>query len=194
MHNTMETTPEQNCERITFDFSEKEPAMTDPANYNRFLYKDEILRIRDMANTCLSVYEKQNLTDEYIRELNDYKLQKKNDEDYFKYYHSGRTFDGFLYLFLDRENKKLKIGRSTNPSRRLKQLQHEFSTSLESLFELENSASLEEYILWFFRKYNLHGEWFSYQKEIIDYFDDLQYAQEFEREYNEYLEYIGDEQ
>lgn len=181
----MESHPKEHYERITFDFNRKQSAITDPKNYGRYMYLSEMLEIRDMINSCILVYENQKITDEYIKELNEYTIDKALWEEHKAHRAINKVPDGFLYLFLDKENNKLKIGRSINPKRRLKQLEYEFSVRLISLFEIEDMACEEEHALWLFRKYNIHGEWFSYQQEIVEYFDMLKYAEENDLEYEQ---------
>jgi hypothetical protein len=181
----MESNPKEGYERITFDFNKKQSAITNPEKYNTYLYLDELLEIKGIIDSCILTYGKHEITDSYIKEINDYTVERALWDEYKSHRVRNKVPDGFLYLFFDKENIKLKIGRSNNPKRRLKQLEYEFSVSLVSLFEIEDMACEEEHALWLFRKHNIHGEWFSYQKEIVEYFELLKYAEENDLQYEQ---------
>ena len=90
----------------------------------------------------------------------------------------SNKLQSYLYLFLNKNEGKLKIGKSKNPKNRIKELGSIYLVELESLFEIEKCGEIEEFVLNKFSKYNLHGEWFSFNQEIVDYFSTLKSVQE----------------
>lgn len=93
--------------------------------------------------------------------MNEWKKLKKTPE---------KSVEDDLYLILDTSSKKLKIGRSKNVQKRLKQLQTSNSGSLSLLFTLKGEGFREEYVHGMFSHLNTNGEWYEYDDSIIDYF------------------------
>ena len=56
---------------------------------------------------------------------------------------------------------------------RMKQLQRSNAHKLELLYNIKESSDKEQFVHAKFNEFRLHGEWFEYDKSIIDYFEML---------------------
>lgn len=105
-----------------------------PQHLGGFWLRDELLHIIKCANNTLALYDEENITDDYIKEL-DSKAIKEEMNEWKKLKNTPKkSVEDDLYLILDTSSKKLKIGRSKNVKKRLKQLQTSNSGSLSLLF------------------------------------------------------------
>lgn len=116
------------------------------------------------------MYDEQNITDDYIKELDEKAIKEEMNEWIKSKKTPRKSLEDDLYLILDASSKKLKIGRSKNVQKRLKQLQTSNSGSLSLLFTLKGEGSREEYVHRMFSHLNTNGEWYEYDNSIIDYF------------------------
>lgn len=78
----------------------------------------------------------------------------------YKQYRKQEDF-GFIYL-LKSENGKYKIGRTTQPVSRIKQIQSNtpFKIQLVHLFEVRKARKIEKEIHAIFKEFLIAGEWF----------------------------------
>lgn len=163
------------------DFDEENQFIININGYKPLYHLSDLIRLRDMVEKSIETYISKDISDEIVdsdnKEYVEEHLQScKNTES--KSIFEKITKNDYLYLFLDKANNKLKIGRSENPKKRLRSIQYEYNIILESLFKLENCGQMESFVLDIFSKYNLHGEWFSFNQEIVDYFATLKSNQE----------------
>lgn len=141
-------------------------------------YLEDLKELKKWIDSTIRYYKKNALSNEDIDVINE-----KTSNDYFDFWNNTK-FErkpkeaGFLYLFHDTQNNRLKIGRSRKPKHRIRQLQWSACTKFSSLYELPNMGNLEQEIIKRFNNYNISGEWFSYQQEIVDYFATLKSNQE----------------
>lgn len=77
----------------------------------------------------------------------------------------------FVYLIHSKENNTVKIGNSSDPKKRLKQLQTGNNNTLTLIGLIKGDQSLERSIHKMFGDKRIKGEWFTYTKEIEDFFD-----------------------
>lgn len=161
------------------DFDEENQFIVNINGYKPLYHLSDLIRLRDMVEKSIETYISKEISDEIVDSNNE-----EHIEEYLKSWKIEKDSEpievaqGFLYLFLDREYNRLKIGRSKNPSKRIKQIESNMMINLESLFELNNMGNLEQEVLILFNKYNIRGEWFSYQQDIVDYFATLKSNQE----------------
>lgn len=69
----------------------------------------------------------------------------------------------WVYFILDEDAKRVKIGYSTNPMKRLKNLQTGASGTLRLVCATPGGAKLEAYFHEQFSPYRVNGEWFKLQ-------------------------------
>lgn len=79
----------------------------------------------------------------------------------------------WIYFIQEKGSGNIKIGVSKSPAKRLKQLQVYNSTSLKLIFTIKGSYEIEGEIHDKFSKYNIHGEWFQGEEEILNYINNL---------------------
>lgn len=141
-----------------------------PLHLGGFWFKSELLHIIKCAENTLRMYDEQNITDDYIKEL-DAKATEEEINEWIKLKKTpNKSVEDDLYLILDASSKKLKIGRSKNVNKRLRQLQTSNSGRLSLLFTIKGKGSCEEYVHKKFSHLNTNGEWYEYDNSIIDYF------------------------
>jgi predicted transcriptional regulator len=75
-----------------------------------------------------------------------------------------------IYLIVCEENKTCKIGFSNLPEKRLSQLQTGNPNYLRLATVIQGSFKDEKILHEKFKKFKINGEWFSYSKEIKEYF------------------------
>jgi hypothetical protein len=75
-----------------------------------------------------------------------------------------------IYLIINKAENFCKIGYSSNPDARLKQLQTGNPYSLDLITSIQGDISLERELHKKFNHLKLQGEWFEYTDEIRDYF------------------------
>lgn len=135
-----------------------------------FWFRDELLHIIKCAENTLRMYDEQNITDDYIEELDAKAIEEEMNEWIKSKKTSNKNVEDDLYLILDASSKKLKIGRSKNVNKSLRQLQTSNSGSLSILFSIKGKGYCEEYVHKKFSHLNTNGEWYEYDNSIIDYF------------------------
>ena len=138
--------------------------------------KEELDTLKKAIENTLMEYDKQGVTEEYIDSL----IAKKKAEEekkYEKYLNlcnkEEKPCDTYLYLIKDTDLNRLKIGKTTNPNSRLKQLQCANSNKLEILYSIPNKGYMEEDVHEIFSSLRINGEWFFYDNKIIEYFKAL---------------------
>lgn len=87
---------------------------------------------------------------------------------------SGKESDDYLYLIINKRKNLVKIGRSYNVERRVKELYRTENDhcGLEVLFKLpcQGHTELETHVK--FKEFRVKGEWFNYDESIIKFFED----------------------
>jgi prophage antirepressor-like protein len=78
-----------------------------------------------------------------------------------------------VYLIHAKKNNAVKIGTSTNVQKRLKHLQISCPFKLDLLYVVDGGYRLEARLHSEFDEYRIRGEWFKYNKKIIDRFAEL---------------------
>ncbi|MCP4648698.1 MAG: GIY-YIG nuclease family protein [PVC group bacterium] len=84
--------------------------------------------------------------------------------------HSGKCF---VYLIIDKDTRRLKIGQSHNPISRLKTLQTGSSTKLLLVSYFPGGKKVEKELHKSFSKIRISGEWFDYSDEILSTFEKM---------------------
>lgn len=155
--------------RITEDLVQSENGR----HIGGWFYKEELLHIIKCAKNTLEIYEKEGITNEYIDRIDRDALE----EEKCKWECLRRECkkekckkEDSLYLIKDTYNDRLKIGRSINPQKRIKQLQTSNSGSLEILFIVNGRGHEEESLHRKFNELRICGEWFVNDDTIIEYF------------------------
>lgn len=133
-------------------------------------FRSELLHIIKCAKNTLKLYNEENITDDYIKELDAKAMDEKMNEWRKMKKIPKKIVEDDLYLILDTSNKKLKIGRSKNVNKRLRQLQTSNSGCLSLLFTIKGKGYCEEYVHKKFSHLHIKGEWYEYDNSIIDYF------------------------
>jgi hypothetical protein len=75
----------------------------------------------------------------------------------------------WLYFVQCQTTKRVKIGISSDPVDRMKQMQQGCPTQLVILHKIKTRSGLEEILHAQFTKHRLHGEWFEFTDEIREY-------------------------
>lgn len=140
----------------------------DSRHLGGWFYKSELLRIMECLNNTLRLYEQEGVTDKYIDNLDNEVLRK--EKSLWEKKKTKKKKNDHLYLIVDISNNKLKIGRSINPQKRLKQLQTSNSGLLKLMFIVNDKGYLEEELHDRFKMLRLCGEWFMNDGTIIEYF------------------------
>lgn len=78
-----------------------------------------------------------------------------------------------LYLIMTLNESYCKIGRSSNPKKRFRQIATSCPERVYLNFDLEGLGHLEKDLHKLFSNLRLNGEWFKYDKSIFYYFVDL---------------------
>lgn len=74
---------------------------------------------------------------------------------------------GSVYLILDRDNDRVKIGHSRDPWKRLRQLQTGSSAKLVLVGVIAGAAEVEKRLHSEMREHNVHREWFSGGEDAV---------------------------
>lgn len=76
-----------------------------------------------------------------------------------------------IYFIQDLNNKRVKIGKSDNPIRRVRRFKTGSSNpeGFEILAVIPGGVKREKELHQRFKQYHSHGEWFEFSKEIFDY-------------------------
>src|SRR4051794_22694672 len=69
----------------------------------------------------------------------------------------------YVYLIGGKGSSIVKIGRSTNVTKRLAQIQYKSPVRLSVLWQVEGDAELEFGLHRLFKPYRSHGEWFDFK-------------------------------
>lgn len=69
----------------------------------------------------------------------------------------------YLYFIQSYKNGAIKIGRSNDPFKRLKQLQTGNQEKLHLVFYIENMGEKEKYLHNYLKEFRINGEWFKYE-------------------------------
>nr|WP_317633107.1 GIY-YIG nuclease family protein [uncultured Flavobacterium sp.] len=104
------------------------------------------------------IYSTINVNDLFTKE-NNFKEIKKREQN--------------LYLIHDSFTKEVKIGKSFNTNRRIKELSLSSKGKLTLLFDINEAGYLEFKIHDEFKHLRKRGEWFTYDESIIKRFNDL---------------------
>lgn len=115
--------------------------------------------------------ERKNINDSL---LNQFKLLKENNKENF-YNPTERTREqGYIYLFEIEDSNKtkfLKIGWEVSEEiKRDKSLQTGCPFEIKPLHKIKGSIKAEKYLHRKFKHLHFRGEWFSYNKEILNLF------------------------
>lgn len=87
-----------------------------------------------------------------------------------------RSADGWCYVYVIRSGNSVKIGRSLDPSARLKDLQTTHARPLELIAAVPSHAMLEGAIHRRFARLRTRedGEWFHLEQDLIDFIQAMQ--------------------
>jgi len=141
--------------------------------YHRFLLKSEAISFikkfvseHDQINTFDTRQNGKITYKSFIRnrELADWRPENYNFDTF-----KDEKYDDHLYFISD-ENYRIKIGRSINPEKRLKELQTGCPTNLKIEFVIYNKGCLEKKFHNCFKEIQLTGEWFTYSARFDDFF------------------------
>ncbi len=75
----------------------------------------------------------------------------------------------YVYFILNKRRSVVKVGRSSNPYKRLRALQTSNADPLMLLCAIEGPPQLEKTLHGIFDSYRLSGEWFRYDGELKEY-------------------------
>lgn len=131
-------------------------------------FMDELLCMKEAIEKTILIYEKEGITDEYIEDED-----KKAMEIEFSRINrlpkpEKKEIVDDLYLIQDTTTGLLKIGRSKNVEGRKKAMQTATGNKLELLCVLKNLGCKEAELHDKFAKYRKEGEWFEFNKSIIN--------------------------
>lgn len=80
----------------------------------------------------------------------------------------------FVYMvYFIEANKRIKIGYTENPTQRISDIQVSSPYKINVLLLINGTVRYEKLIHKKFKPYRLRGEWFSYNKNIIEYINNL---------------------
>lgn len=137
-------------------------------------FLDELKSMKSAIEKTLKLYEKESITDSYVK-LADEKAMKEEFSC-----HSGATTkrktikaEDDLYLIKDMVSGLLKIGRSKDAKKRLKQLQSANGHKLELLCVIKKKGNIEDKLHEKFSELNTNGEWYKYSEDIINEYTSL---------------------
>lgn len=143
---------------------------SDKFHMSGLFYKSELEQIRDAVLATLELYDYQEITDDLVDEKDkiamDLELSRFSNSRKTK---KEETIDD-LYLIHDLDSNLLKIGRSKNAKKRLKQLQTANGNKLELVCVIKGSGSNETLLQEHFKDLRKEGEWFIFDESILDQF------------------------
>lgn len=148
--------------------------LLDPETGTLLFDREFLQRLSGYIKNTLEIYDKLPLSDREIELINKEEWEKEMDKA-----HSSlkeppkplRLVD--LYLMQNVETKDLKIGISNDSCRRQKELQNTSGRQIEILYVIPQKSNLELTLHEKFSHLRLMGEWFKYDKSIIDEFEKL---------------------
>jgi|LSQX01.3.fsa_nt_gb hypothetical protein len=79
----------------------------------------------------------------------------------------GNQFEGFVYFVQCKDTKRIKIGYSKNPNKRIYDMNIGSSGELNLLAKIPGNIDLEEIIHRSMNHYNVKGEWYAPNDELI---------------------------
>lgn len=140
-----------------------------------YYYMEDLLDIKKAVDSTIKMYKRRKITLEDIKKLEDAAIQKMEQEmqEMFKDTSIKTNKPDNLYLIHDIDCNLLKIGRSKNPQQRLKQIQTSCGNKLKLLCIIKGFGYMEEELHTKFSNLHKNGEWFYFDKCIIDEFNIL---------------------
>lgn len=140
----------------------------DKKHMSGYFFQDELEQLKKAIEKTLLMYKNDCITDEYIV-LQDEEALKMEFERFNNLSRSHKVpKEDDLYLMHDVDANLLKIGRSVDAKKRLKQLQTANGHKLELLCVLKDQGDLEKEMQEKFVELNTNGEWYKYSDEIIN--------------------------
>ena len=153
----------------------KKRILLDPEAGTLLFDRDFLQRLSGYIKNTLKVYDELSLSNEEIKSINEDEWQRQYEKETTsiskKEPTPGRLVD--LYLMQNVEIKDLKIGISNDSCRRQKELQNTSGRQIEILYVIPQKSNLELTLHEKFSHLRLMGEWFKYDKSIIDEFEKL---------------------
>lgn len=150
---------------------------------NFFISIKELNKLKIAIDKTVEYYQSKNITNGFI-ELDDKKKMNTFKKRRYEASELGRLIKKksneknnlpiHLYLIGNKKFNTIKIGKSNDPHKRLKKLQTSTHFKLDLLFIIPHKADIERELHYRFNEFRLKGEWFKYDKSIIDHFDKLQ--------------------
>ena len=140
----------------------------DQRHMSGMFFCSELKQLKNAVEKTLLLYERENITDENI-EFQDEEERERIFENFNNIGNSCKIPRGDdLYLIHDTVSNLLKIGRSVDVKKRLKQLQTANGHKLELLCVLKKQGDLEKKMQEKFVELNTNGEWYKYSDKIIN--------------------------
>lgn len=145
----------------------------DKKHMSGYFFQDELEQLKRAIEKTLLMYKNDRITDEYIV-LQDEESLKREFERFNNLSRSHKVpKEDDLYLMHDVDANLLKIGRSVDAKKRLKQLQTANGHKLELLCVLKKQGDLEKEMQEKFVELNTNGEWYKYSDKIINEYINL---------------------
>lgn len=140
----------------------------DKKHMSGYFFQDELEQLKGAVEKTLLMYKNDCITDDYIV-LQDEEALKREFERFNNLSRSRKVpKEDDLYLMHDVDANLLKIGRSVDAKKRLKQLQTANGHKLELLCVLKKQGDLEKEMQENFVELNTNGEWYKYSDKIIN--------------------------
>jgi hypothetical protein len=102
-----------------------------------------------------------------------YRILKKLEKKGLIKYKSNLTPPDSLYLIISEPSKLLKIGISSNPLKRAKDISLASTLPTKVLYSFNGLSHLEKELKLKYKNLNIGGEWFNYSEEIVKEFQNL---------------------
>lgn len=140
----------------------------DKKHMSGYFFQDELEQLKRAIEKTLLMYKNDCITDEYIvlQDKDALKMEFERFNNLSRSHKVPKRDD--LYLIHDVDANLLKIGRSVDAKKRLKQLQTANGHKLVLLCVLKEQGDLEREMQENFVELNTNGEWYKYSDKIIN--------------------------
>ena len=148
----------------------KERILVNSGGVGPLFSKQDLEKLSQYLKATLKLYKRYNFSEEDIERINS--LYFEETDDFLPSKNTSiRLVD--LYLMQNTVTKDLKIGISNDLERRKRDLQNTNGRQIEILYVIPQKSNLELTLHEKFSHLRLMGEWFKYDKSIIDEFEKL---------------------
>ena len=139
-----------------------------------YIKPSDLYELKSLIDCTLDFYAEYKIDDEFVRKAN-CRVHEEAAEEYNRTREPKEKIkkedNTSLYLIFNPQLKHIKIGKSKNPEKRLKQLQISTSGILKIVAVYEGLGWNEKNLHSLFEEYRVKSEWFLVSEAILKHFN-----------------------